>query len=83
MSDHVAQNENSIAETQSGPKDLRAELQANLISNFSKNLYEAVSLPNAAYESLVTLLSNANTTSSDVIKALDLDDPSEPEVTNG
>ena len=69
-------------ETSPAPKDLRVELQADLKSEFTANLSAAGTLPKAACESLVALLDSSGPISADVIAALGLEDPIQPEVPN-
>lgn len=64
------------------PKDLRVELQADLKSEFTANLSAAGTLPPVACESLVALLGGSSPISADVIAALGLEDPIQPEVPN-
>jgi hypothetical protein len=80
MSEEAAKHHNENAETQSAPKDLRGELQTALFTEFAKNLNIDATLPNAARESLMALLSASSSTSEDVIAALCLEDPIEQEV---
>ncbi|MDZ4819544.1 MAG: hypothetical protein SGJ20_11280 [Planctomycetota bacterium] len=68
--------------TSPAPKDLRAELEADLKSEFTGNLSAAGTLSKAACESLVVLLSASGPTSADVLAALCLEDPVQPEVPN-
>ena len=82
MSEQAGQHDTSNVETQSASKNLRAELQADLSIEFAKNLNLAAALPNAACESLLALLSKGNSTTEDVIEALALEDPNEPEVSS-
>ena len=65
---------------ETAPRDLRAELQANLEAEFIENLKAAETLPDAVRESLAVLLASRETTSADVIAALSLGDPIKPEV---
>lgn len=69
-------------ETSPAPKDLRAELQADLKSEFTANLSAMGTLPKVACESLVALLGASGPISADVITALGLEDPIQPEVPN-
>lgn len=69
-------------DTSSAPKDLRAELEADLKSAFTANLSAAGTLPQVACEALITLLGANGPTSADVIVALALEDPTQPEVPN-
>jgi len=64
------------------PKDLRAELLADLKSEFTAHLSTADTLPKVACESLVALLSASGPTSADVLAALALEDPAHPEAPN-
>lgn len=66
----------------SAPRDLRAELQTNLKSEFTTKLKAAGTLPEAVPESLIALLTSSGPTSADVIAALALEDPIELEVTS-
>lgn len=63
------------------PKDLRAELGADLKTEFTANLSAAGTLPKEACNSLVALL-GASPIAADVIAALSLEDPAQPEVPN-
>ena len=69
-------------ETSPAPKDLRAELEADLKSEFTANLSAAKTLPKVACESLIALLGASGPTSADVIAALALEDSTQPEVPN-
>lgn len=69
-------------EASPAPKDLRAELQADLKSEFTANLSAAGTLPKVVCESLVALLGASGPTSADVIAALGLEEPTQPEVHN-
>ncbi|MES2922214.1 MAG: hypothetical protein V4819_11745 [Verrucomicrobiota bacterium] len=69
-------------EPSSSPKDLRAELQSDLKSEFAANLSAAGKLPKVVYESLVALLDANGPISADVIASLALEDPIQPEVPN-
>lgn len=82
MPDETAQTPAPEAETSPAPKDLRAELEADLKSEFNANLLAAGTLPKAACDSLVALLSASAPISADVITALGLEDPTQPEVPN-
>jgi hypothetical protein len=62
--------------------DLRAELEADLKSEFTANLSAAGSLPKVVCDSLVALLSASGPTSAEVIAALSLEDPTQQEVPN-
>jgi hypothetical protein len=70
------------AEAKSTSRDLRTELQSNLESEFTAKLKATGTLPIAVTESLVVLLTASGPTSTDVIAALVLEDPIEPEVTS-
>jgi hypothetical protein len=82
MPDETAQTPASEAETSPAPKDLKAELAADLKSEFNANLSAAGTLPKAVCDSLVALLSASVPISADVIAALGLEDPTQPEVPN-
>lgn len=69
-------------ETNPAPKDLRVELKADLKSEFTANLSAAGTLPKVACDSLVALLGASGPLSADVIAALGLEDPIQPEVPN-
>lgn len=69
-------------EASPAPKDLRAELEADLKSEFTGRLSAAEKLPKAVCESLVALLGVSGPTSADVIDALALEDPAQPEEPN-
>jgi len=66
----------------SAPKNLRAELEAALKSEFTANLSAAGTLPKVACESLVALLGASGPISANVIAALALEDPVQPEAPN-
>jgi hypothetical protein len=70
------------SEVKTAPRDLRAELQTKLASEFTAKLNAAGTLPEAVCESLVTLLTASEPTSADVIAALALEDPIKPGVSN-
>lgn len=82
MPDEIAQTPTPEVETSSAPKDLRAELEADLKSEFKANLLAAGTLPKVASDSLVALFGAGGPTSADVIAALALEDPTQPEVPN-
>ena len=69
-------------ESESAARDLRAELQSNLESEFTAKLEANRTLPDAASKSLVALLNARGPTAADVIEALALEDPIKPEVTS-
>lgn len=69
-------------ESKTAPRDLRAELEANLESAFTINLKAAETLPDAVSASLVALLTTSGPTSADVVAAIALDDPIEPEMSS-
>jgi len=69
-------------EASPAPKDLRAELQADLKSEFTANLSAVGTLPKVVCESLVALLGGRGPTSADASAALELEDPVEPEAPN-
>lgn len=64
------------------PTDLRAQLLASLASQFNTELETNGTLPRTARESLIGLLDAEGPTSADVISALCLEDPTEPEATD-
>jgi len=82
MPDQTAQTPAPEVEASQAPRDLRAELEADLKSEFIANLPGAGTLPKVACDSLVALLSASGPTSADVIAALALEDPTQPEVPN-
>jgi hypothetical protein len=82
MPDEIAQTPTPVVETSSAPKDLRAELEADLKSEFTANLSAAGTLPKVACDSLVALIGASAPISADVIAALSLEDPTQPEVSN-
>ncbi len=82
MSETETQDETLKTKTNSAPRNLRAELQTDLITKFANDLNKTTVLPNAAIESLVELLSSSSLTSGDVITALASEDPTESEVAN-
>jgi hypothetical protein len=69
-------------ETSSGPKDLRAELEADLKSEFAANLSAVGTLPKVVCETLVALLGSIGPTSAEVLESLTLEEPTQPEVPN-
>ena len=69
-------------DTSSGPKDLRVELETDLKLEFSAQLSAMGQLPKVTCESLVALLSACAPASADVIAALGLEDPTQPEASN-
>ena len=82
MPDEVQQPSTPEVETSSGPKDLRAELEADLKSEFAANLSAVGTLPKVVSDSLVALLSSSSPTSVEVLETLILEDPSQAEVPN-
>jgi hypothetical protein len=83
MPDKTGQIPASEAETSPAPRDLRAELTADLKSRFNANLLADGTLPKAVCDSLVALLSASDPISADVTAALGLKDLTQPEVPNG
>jgi hypothetical protein len=71
------------ADASSARRDLRTELQTDLKSEFTANLAEVGTLPKVVCESLMALLNTSSPTAADVIAALGLEDPIQPEVPNG
>jgi len=82
MPDEVQQPSTPEAETSSGPKDLRAELEADLKSEFAANLSAVGTLPILVCDSLVTLIRSNGPTSAELLESLTLEDPAQPEVPN-
>ena len=82
MPDEIPQPPAPEVETSPAPKDLRAELEADLKSEFTANLSAAGTLPKVACDSLAALLGASGPISADVIAALGLEDPTQPEVPN-
>ena len=80
MPDEIPQPPAPEVETSPEPKDLRTELEADLKSEFTANLSAAGTLPKVACESLVALLGASSPISADVIAALGLEDPIQPEM---
>ena len=80
MPDESAQTPITEVETSPAPKDLRAELEADLKSEFNANLSAAGTLPKVVCETLVELLGASAPISGEVIAALSLEDPTQPEV---
>lgn len=82
MPDEIQHPSTPEVEASSGPKDLRAELEADLKSEFAANLSAARTLPKVVCDSLVELLGSSGPTSADVLESLTLEDPTQPEVPN-
>lgn len=82
MPDEIQQPSTPEVEASSGPKDLRAELEADLTSEFAANLLAVRTLPKVVCDSLVELLGSSGPTSADVLESLTLEDPTQPEVPN-
>lgn len=82
MPDEIQQPSTPEVEASSGPKDLRAELEADLKSEFAANLSAVRTLPKVVCDSLVELLGSSVPTSADVLESLTLEDPTQPEVPN-
>ena len=80
MPDEIQQPSSPEVEKSSGPKDLRAELEADLKSEFADNLLAVGTLPKVVCDSLVTLLGSSGPTSAEVLESLRLEDPAQPEV---
>jgi hypothetical protein len=70
------------AEIKNVSRDLRAELQTNLVAEFTAKLKVADALPDTVCESLIALLAASGPTSADINVALALEDPIKPEVSN-
>tara|TARA_B110001469_G_scaffold89811_1_gene85226 strand:+ start:660 stop:896 length:237 start_codon:yes stop_codon:yes gene_type:complete len=66
--------------TEESPRDLRDELQRELIEAFTANIGADQTLPQAASEALIALVSSTNSTCQDVINALSIEDPIKTEV---
>lgn len=69
-------------ETSSEPKDLRAQLEADLKAEFTANLSAADTMPKVVFDSLLALLDASGPISADVISALGLEDATQPLVPN-
>ena len=82
MPEEIARIPAPEVEMSPAPKDLRIDLEADLKSEFKANLSAAGTLPKVASDSLVALLGASGPTSADVIAALALEDPTQPEVPN-
>lgn len=82
MPEEIQQASTPEFEASSGPKDLRAELEADLKSEFAANLSAVGTLPKVVCDSLVALISSSGPTSAEVLESLNLEDPAQPEVTN-
>ena len=82
MTTDIPEPPESDAESESAQLDIRAELQANLVTLFTAKLETNGSLPEAASKALVALLSTQAPTTANVIAALALDDPINPVVLN-
>ena len=80
MPDETPQPPAPEVETSPAPKDLRAELEADLKSEFTANLWTAEGLPKVGRELLIELLGASGPTPADVLAALSLEDPDQPEV---
>jgi hypothetical protein len=81
MPAEIAYTPTPEVETSQAPKDLRAELEAALKSEFTANL-SAGTLPKVVCDSLVELLGASAPISANVIAALGLEGPTQPEVHN-
>jgi hypothetical protein len=66
--------------TEESPRDLRDELQRELIEAFTASIGADQTLPQAANEALIALVSSTNSTCQDVINALSIEDPIKTEV---
>ncbi|MCP9800253.1 hypothetical protein KBY67_05605 [Synechococcus sp. RedBA-s] len=82
MPEEVEQLSAPEGETSSGPKDLRAELEADLKTEFSANLSAVGTLPKVVCDSLVALLDSSAPASVEVLESLALEDPTQPEMSN-
>lgn len=82
MPDEIPQPPAPEVESNATPKDLRAGLAADLKSAFTANLSAAGTLPKVASDALVALLAASAPISADVLAALGLEDPTQPEVPN-
>lgn len=71
-----------MAEQSPSPKDLRAELESDLELEFYGRLSATGTLPKVVCDSLVALLGASASISADVIAALSLEDPTQPEIPN-
>lgn len=77
MTTETPEQPRAEAESESAQQDLRAELQADLVTQFTAKLKTNGTLPEVVSKALVALLSAQAPTSSDVIAALSLEDPIE------
>ena len=66
-------------ELKAAPRDLRAELKANLETEFRARLEAQDTLSTNASSSLIALLSEDNPTAADMLAALGLEDSVKPE----
>lgn len=82
MSNEIPQPRTPELEANPAVKDLRAELEADLKSEFAFNLAQNGTLPKVASESLVALLSANGPIAADVIALLALKDPEQLEEPN-
>lgn len=82
MTTEIPEQPESEAESESAQQDLRAELQADLVTQFTAKLKTNGTLPEVVSKALVALLSAQAPTSADVIAALALEDPIEPGALN-
>jgi hypothetical protein len=82
MTSNIPNQPESEAESESAQRDLRSELQTDLVTQFEAKLNTNGTLPTVVSKALVALLSAQAPTSSDVIAALALEDPIEPEALN-
>jgi hypothetical protein len=69
-------------ETSLSPRDLGAELEVDLKSEFKANLEAAGTLPKVLCNSLVALLGESAPIAADVIAVLGLEDPIQPVLPN-
>jgi hypothetical protein len=80
MNDEIINKSEPNSEASPSPKDLRAQLAADLKAEFTANLSAVSGLPKVACASLVELLGNSTPTATDVIASLSLEDPKQPEI---
>lgn len=82
MSDEIEETGSTEGDTSPVPKDLRAGLEADLKSAFNVTLIGTGTLPKVVCDSLVAFIGAGTPIAADLIVALGLEDPIQPEVPN-